>query len=354
MTPIQHEPAAPPPAPPAAPVASSAGAAPQVGSAVAPPAADGPACGNCGEAMQALVLAGHYGARVELDLCAGCHLLWFDGTESARLAGPGVLRLLGDMAQTQRVPHRVLRGDLGCLRCGRRTATVHNRSRWGPSLQLGCPERHGAYQSFAQYLGEKGYARALSSADRARLEARDGGLGCVNCGGRIAAGDAACPWCGSVPALIDLARLAQALDPEGAIAPQRVHGLPAQPSALACLACGSALPATPRWDCPQCGATLAAAGLDEAWDALRALEPALLDHQRRPAAAVVRRRLAAQAPAMERQRAWAQAMQAEADARHGGPPPTWDRSRRLGLRGWIGGLLAIVVVVLLRRCLGEG
>ena len=35
-------------------------------------------CGNCGEPMLALPLAGHYGQQVEIDLCAPCHLVWFD------------------------------------------------------------------------------------------------------------------------------------------------------------------------------------------------------------------------------------------------------------------------------------
>lgn len=278
------------------------------------PVSEGPACGNCGQPMPVLALAGHYGRRVELDLCPACHLVWFDGVETANLAGPGLLALIGEMAAAQRLPHQPLRADLGCLRCGAALRTVHNRSRWGPSLQLACPQRHGAYQSFAQFLSEKGLARVMTSADRARLLQRDGVLHCINCGGDFGAQASECPWCRSVAAVIDVARLAQALDPEGATAGHAVHLTPAERAGRACLACGAALPSVDAFACGQCGATLAATGLADAHRRIEALGPALRAHADKPAPEVVKRRLAAHAPAMARQREWAADLQAEADA----------------------------------------
>jgi len=49
-------------------------------------------CGNC-EPMQRLALNGHYGQQVEIDLCAPCHLVWFDAVESVRLTGVSTLSL---------------------------------------------------------------------------------------------------------------------------------------------------------------------------------------------------------------------------------------------------------------------
>ena len=66
-------------------------------------------CGNCQAPMQRLGLAGHYGASVELDVCASCDLVWFDGTETARLNGPGLLELIGLMAAAYDLPHQPLR-----------------------------------------------------------------------------------------------------------------------------------------------------------------------------------------------------------------------------------------------------
>ena len=114
------------------------------------------ACGNCRAPMAGLVLDGHYGRHVEIDRCAPCHLVWFDTVESVRLSGTGMLSLLGDMAQAQREPHRLLRPDPRCPRCDGTLKVIHNRTRWGSTRQLECPRQHGVYQTFAQFLSEKG------------------------------------------------------------------------------------------------------------------------------------------------------------------------------------------------------
>ena len=120
--------------------------------------------------MQRLALAGHYGQRVELDLCRSCDLVWFDGIETAQLSGPALLELIGAMAAARALPHEMLRADARCPRCAGALKIVHNQSRWGRSLQLQCARRHGAYQSFAQFLEEKGLLRPMSR-DRSRQAA---------------------------------------------------------------------------------------------------------------------------------------------------------------------------------------
>jgi Zn-finger nucleic acid-binding protein len=279
------------------------------------------ACGNCGQALQVLQLAGHYGRTVEIDLCAPCHLVWFDAIESARLAGPGLLDLIGAMAQAQsqthELAHTALQASPPCPRCRGAVRAVFNRTRWGKSQQLECVHQHGAYQSFAQFLAEKGLLRPMTSADRLRAQQLPGGLHCVNCGGAIAQQDNPCSWCGSVPSLLDVARLVQALDPEGATRGSIAHQADARAGALACQACGAALPSEDGrtgWTCPQCQATVTTPGLAEAHRLVSALGPALRAHAQRPAPHVVRKRLAAQQGGLQRQRERAAEMQAEADA----------------------------------------
>ncbi len=282
----------------------------------APARAESLTCGNCRRPLQPLALAGHYGRSVELDVCAPCHLVWFDQTETARLAGPGLLELIGAMAQAQTLAHEVLRADARCPRCSGALKTVHNRSRWGASLLLECKRQHGAYQSFAQFLQEKGLLRAMSSADRAQLMQRDGRIDCVNCGAALGGGDASCRFCGSVPSLLDVARLARALDPEGALAAQPVHTTQARQDALQCAACGAAQPVDAALSCVQCGATLAVSRLAAAHECIAALGPALTEHARKPSAEVVKRRLAALDGDLPRRREWV--AQVEAEARQGG------------------------------------
>lgn len=259
--------------------------------------------------MHRLALAGHYGRQVEIDLCFPCHLLWFDSLESVRLAGAGMLSLIGEMALGQKEPHHLLGGAAKCPRCDGALKTVHNQSRWGPTLQLECLRGHGSYQTFAQYLSEKGLIRALSVADRARLAAQPNGLHCLNCGGVIGSRDERCAYCDSLPGLFDVARLARALDPEGATEKHAVHATAARHKALACLACGAPLPDGQTAHCGHCGATLAVGSLAEAHGAVKVLEQALRDHASKPAPHVVVRRLAALDANLARQRENAKEME---------------------------------------------
>ena len=283
----------------------------------APPADPALICGNCRQPMRCLALPGHYGRGVELDVCAGCHLVWFDLTETARLTGPALLELIGQMAESQSLPHEVLRKDAGCARCRSALKTVHNRSRWGESLQLECLARHGAYQSFSQFLQEKVLLRPMSGIDRARLLQQNGSIDCVNCGAAIGADDERCRYCRSVASLLDVARLARALDPEGALAPQVVHGLAAEQTALQCGACGAALPVGQSLDCATCGATLAINRLADAHARVAALASALRAHAAKPAPEVVKRRLDALGADLPRRREWVKEMEAGTRARRG-------------------------------------
>lgn len=312
------------------------------------------ACGNCSQPMQVLALQGHYGRAVEIDLCAPCHLVWFDPVESARLAGPGLLALIGTMAEAHTLAHNAARPGLHCPHCRGGLKTVHNRTRWGQSLQLECSQGHGSWQTFAQFLTEKGLLRPLSSADRARAHAA-GAVHCINCGGALGPADERCSWCTSVPALVDVARLARALDPESATAGHAVHGTATRGTALQCAACGAAQPPEPGWQCTSCGATLAAIGLAEAHQKVQALGPALRAHAAKPAPHVVQQRLAAQQRGLDRERERVEQWQKEAEQaerRHPGwPVPVGDEGlfdwlQRLQQHGSRWALLAAVVVVL--------
>ena len=278
---------------------------------VAPP---GLVCGNCREPMQRVGLGGHYGGTVELDLCRHCDWVWFNDTETARLTGEGMLALIGHMAQSHALPHEMLRPSAVCARCAGPLRTVHNQSRWGRSLQLQCVRRHGAYQSFAQFLQEKGLLRPMSRWDRARLLRDKGRIDCVNCGADVAVDDARCSFCGSVPSLLDVARLARSLDPEEAIDAMPVHATQARQAALQCAACGVALPPEESMRCAQCGATLAIASLADAYAGVQALAPALHSHAERPSPQVVQRRLEALQADLPRRRRWIADMERDAHA----------------------------------------
>lgn len=287
------------------------------------------ACGNCRQTMQRLVLPGHYGQTVDLDLCGSCHLIWFDAVESARLSGLGLLELIGTMAQLQAEPHQLLSTAAHCPRCKGGLKTVHNQSRYGRSLQMECTRQHGALQTFAQFLAEKGLVRTMTRIDRAALLQRDGRIACLNCGADLAGHEESCSYCGTLPSLFDVARLARALDPEGATAGHAVHRSAAAHAQRACLACGAPMQDDDNVQCRQCGATLAISRLAEAHARVQVLGAALAEHARKPAAHVVEQRLAALEGGLERQREWARQMEAEAQAARSGRSSADDNHYRL-------------------------
>ncbi|MEO8080705.1 MAG: hypothetical protein ABI641_09260 [Caldimonas sp.] len=296
--------------------------------------------------MRRLTLAGHYGQSVDLDLCRHCDLVWFDETETARLSGNGLLALIGDMAEAHTLPHELLRDGAVCPRCAGRLKVVHNQTRWGRSLQLQCLRRHGAYQSFAQFLEEKGLLRPMSRVDRAKLLQERGRIECVNCGADVAVADERCSFCRSVPSLLDIARLARALDPEDAIDKQAVHARVARQSAMQCAACGAALPPEGSMRCAQCGATLAIPSLAEAYASVEALAPALRSHAERPAPRIVKRRLDALDADLPRRREWVATMERESsgsDAPSGGGDFEWTSLLRSGTNPVRGVLIGLVV-----------
>jgi hypothetical protein len=313
-------------------------------SAVPAPAEPLLACGNCRQPMQRLVLEGHYGRTVNLDMCRGCDLVWFDGSETAQVSGAALLELIGHMATSRDLPHGLLGPDARCPRCGGGLQIVQNQSRWGHSSQLQCLLRHGAYQSFAQFLEEKGLLRPMSRLDRARLLRDRGHIECVNCGGEIDKDDERCRYCQSIPSLLDVARLAHALDPLDTIEPPAVFQVAARQSALQCAACGAALPLGETISCPQCGATLAITSLAEAYASVQALAPALRAAAAQPAPDVVKRRLAVLDADLPRQREWAAAMEAEAQQESGaGRDFEWGSLFRGGTNPLRAVLIALVV-----------
>jgi hypothetical protein len=256
-----------------------------------------------------------------------------------------LLELIGAMAEAQRLPHVTLGPQARCARCSSTLKTVHNRSRWGHSLQLECRRGHGAYQTFAQFLQEKGLLRPMSRIDRAQLLQRTGRIDCVNCGAAVGAEDGQCSHCRSVASLLDVARLARSLDPEGAIEPHAVHGLASRQAALQCAACGAPLPPEQSMGCPQCGATLAVSRLSEVHAQVAVLGPALRAHASQPAPEIVRRRLEALSTDIPRRREWAAQLEAEAREARGDPAAEFEGSSLWALRTnpWRAVLIALAI-----------
>lgn len=231
-------------------------------------------CTHCSGPMRALVLEGHYGQRVEVDLCAPCHLLWIDDFESVRLSGLGWISLLRQMhAESAAGQGRALQLPLSCPRCASMLKPVRNLSRFGRTAAHECPKKHGYFQTFALLLAERGLVRPLSPRDRKTLLTEAAAPTCLNCGAPVvAASTDSCSHCASPLVALDLQRLMASVMVR--------HALPlpaddAQLARWACRGCGDAVDPTRVSACERCGHAVVAPSLKDAMPMLDALEPRL-------------------------------------------------------------------------------
>ncbi|SFG64280.1 PPIC-type PPIASE domain-containing protein [Duganella sp. CF458] len=208
--------------------------------------------------MRVLDLSGHYQRRVEIDTCPHCCLVWFDDTESVRLAGAGITGFLRQIHAAMQAggdhAHAVsLARVQSCPVCGAALKPVFNMTRFGRTSQLDCPHGHGYYQTYILYLAEKGFVRPLAWADIRSLLAAGKELFCADCGFPLPNRPVeACPACQSAVGVIDPARLAIATYAAdgGAIVRNVATGL----NQHKCHACGGAVDLTHDIKCPHCHA----------------------------------------------------------------------------------------------------
>lgn len=223
--------------------------------------------------MRALDLSGHYQRRVEIDTCAHCCLVWFDDTESVRLAGPGIAELVreihGAMQAGGEHAHAVsLARVQTCPVCKAPLKPVADMTRFGRTTHLQCPNSHGYYQTYILYLAEKGFVRPLAWSDIRTMLAEGKEMFCASCGCPLPARPhEACPACHSSVGIVDPSRLASAIAPEAA----PVQAAPAVEQHK-CQACGGAVDPTRDIHCPHCRAPVRR---DDTVDALAAATAAV-------------------------------------------------------------------------------
>ena len=222
--------------------------------------------------MQQVALEGHYGQPVICDLCAHCHLVWFDEFESVRLSGLGWVSLLRQMQAAASQSPGVLAPRLACPRCAAALKPVHNLTRFGRFAALECPRKHGHLQTFSLLLAERGLVRPLSANDLKTLASEHRPACCLNCGSAIAAGSERCDHCDSPLVVIDMPRLMSAL------LIRHAEPLPADRAkhvAWHCRGCGAALEPTRTIRCEHCHHQVVVPSFVELTPLLDTVEPLL-------------------------------------------------------------------------------
>ena len=142
--------------------------------------------------------------EVELDLCFSCQGIWFDAHESLQLAAASVVelfRLIHEHRDEQSMP---LASGLHCPRCNERLIESQDRVKSGLFNYLRCPQQHGRFITFAQFMIEKGFVRQLTGAEIDQLKMRIGVVRCTGCGAPVdIRKDSACSHCRAPIAILD-------------------------------------------------------------------------------------------------------------------------------------------------------
>jgi hypothetical protein len=151
---------------------------------------------------------GNYGRVVLLDLCPGCHGLWFDTNESLNLTPGAILRLFSTSAEKQNDQRQPLAEVMRCPRCGRRLTATTDQQRNTRFHYFRCPEEHGRFITFFQFLREKNFVRSLNSQEIGALRQHLKMVNCSNCGAAInLADDFACSYCKTPISMLDPTQL---------------------------------------------------------------------------------------------------------------------------------------------------
>lgn len=144
------------------------------------------------------------GGTVDIDVCGPCHLLWFDPHESLALSARGVIDLF-DLLRAAPPLTAPPPAPGPCPRCPAALRRSHNLVAGGERFtEHRCPQGHGRLLSFAAFLIEKGFARALTRAEVAALQENARPLACSGCGATLdLRTDARCLFCGLPATLLD-------------------------------------------------------------------------------------------------------------------------------------------------------
>jgi len=175
-----------------------------------------------------------YGRSMAIDVCPGCEGIWFDGQELLQLAPAATLALLSDIVPEQARARLPLAPALACPRCGGRLLETHDRQRNTPFVYFGCPQGHGKFLTFFQFLRAKNFVRPLDDREVAELRKGIHQVNCVNCGAPVDIDRAAvCNFCRTPLTILDPQQVRKAIEELRQQAEEPVREQQALPLALA-------------------------------------------------------------------------------------------------------------------------
>lgn len=142
--------------------------------------------------------------RVELDVCFGCHALWFDQHESLQLTPAAVLQLFRIINEHRERPARPLGDHPRCPDCNKALKLTQDVQRHNRISYHRCVQGHGRLTTFYQFLREKNFVRSLSPGEIEKLKVHVAQVRCSSCGAPVnLERDAQCGYCRAPVSMLD-------------------------------------------------------------------------------------------------------------------------------------------------------
>jgi len=167
-----------------------------------------------------MTLEANVTAPVDIDICADCQAFWFDKYESLKLAPASTLKLMKFIGEHTSRSKAVNADQLRCPRCTAPLKVTTDMQRDTKFNYWRCPQEHGRFIRFYDFLREKNFIRALSAKEINDLRQKMDTINCSNCGAPVdLEAHTVCAHCGSPISMLDmkqgqqlLAQLKQAAD----------------------------------------------------------------------------------------------------------------------------------------------
>ncbi len=148
-------------------------------------------------------LGGQLGAQI--DVCAPCQAFWFDQHKDLQLSPASTLELMKYIGEHSSSSKPQLSQALLCPRCGATLTLAHNMARNVRFTYWQCPNEHGHFIGFFEFLKEKNFIHPLSPIELQHLRESVQTVNCSSCGASIdLRANSACPFCHSPIAILDL------------------------------------------------------------------------------------------------------------------------------------------------------
>ena len=166
--------------------------------------------------MSLYSLPGHYGNKVEIDVCHDCNAIWFDQAESTQLSPDGTValfQLINERGGASSTATSKFGEGLRCVTCGTGMRLTNDRVKNTRFAYQSCPQGHGRLTTFYNFLAEKQFVRELTQQERAKLATSVQQIKCSGCGAPVDIGKTdACQYCRAPVSVFDRDAAKKAID----------------------------------------------------------------------------------------------------------------------------------------------